>query len=387
MKVLIVHNRYRGSIPSGENRVVETEVDALRDAGVEVHTFFPSSDDIETMSVVEKVHAGMSPITGSSSKKDLSRIFRDFEPNVVHLHNPYPLVSPKVLEMSTDAGIPTVVTVHNFRLKCLNGLFYRDGHICTDCERRGIPVPGVLHACYRESVAQSALMATALSLHRKRWDAVSRFIAVSEFVAERLRSWGIDWHRISVKPNLTQDPGPISPPARGFLFAGRLAEEKGILLLLDAWERSGLDGVEELLIAGDGPLVENVQRSARKMRSVRLLGVLDAAEIDEARRKSAVAVIPSLCFETHSSAPESFSHGRPVIATRAGALAAVVDDSVGWSVEPTVEGLTTALIEARAPKLVQERGLAARARYEGNYRPEVVVAKLLEVYESATCQR
>jgi glycosyltransferase involved in cell wall biosynthesis len=377
---------YRSSMPSGENRVVAAEVAALRDAGVEVQTFLPSSDDIGTMSMVEKVQAGMSPITGSSSKAKLSNLLQDFEPNVVHLHNPYPLVSPRLLEMCADARIPTVATIHNFRLKCLNGLFYRDGRICTDCEDRRAPVPGVLHACYRDSVPQSGLMATAIAVHRKRWDHVSRFIAVSEFVADRLRSWGIAGDRISVKPNLTQDPGPISPPGRGFLFAGRLAKEKGTLLLLDAWERSGLDGVEDLLIAGDGPLLENLQSTARKMRSVRLLGVLGDAEIEEARRTSAVAVIPSLCFETHSSAPESFSHGRPVIATRAGALASVVDDSVGWSIEPTVEGLTTALIEARAPKVVQARGLAARARYESNYRPDVVVAKLLEIYESAMCQ-
>lgn len=384
MKVLLVHNWYRGSIPSGENRVVAAEVEALRDAGVEVQTVFPSSDEIETMSVVEKVQAGISPITGSSSKNQLSRLLREFVPDIVHLHNPYPLVSPRVLEMSAEAGIRTVATIHNFRLKCLNGLFYRDGHICTDCEGRGIPLPGVLHACYRGSVPQSALIATAITMHRKRWDHVSRFIAVSDFVAERLRSWGIAGHRISVKPNPTPDPGPIGPPGRGFLFAGRLAEEKGILLLLDAWEHSGLDGVEDLVIAGNGPLLDEVQRRAAKMSSVSLLGLVDTAAIDEARRRTAVAVIPSLCFETHSSAPESFSHGRPVIATKVGALSTVVDDSVGWSVDPTSEDLVSALRSASDKRVATTRGASARARYEGNYRPDVVVAKLLQIYESAS---
>ena len=374
-------------MPSGENRVVAAEVQALRDAGVEVQTFFPSSDDVEAMSVLDKVQAGISPITGSSSKRQLSRLLREFAPDVVHLHNPYPLVSPHVLETSADAGVPIVATIHNFRLKCLNGLFYRDGHICTDCEGRRIPVPGVLHACYRESVPQSAVMATAIMVHRKRWDHVSRFIAVSDFVAERLRSWGIAGHRISVKPNPAPDPGPVGPLGRGFLFAGRLAEEKGILLLLEAWERSGLDGVEDLLIAGDGPLLEEVQRRAARMRSVSLLGLLDTDGIYEARRRTAVAVIPSLWFETHSSAPESFSHGRPVIATRVGALVSVVDNSVGWSVDPTPEGLASAMRSASDKRVATTRGESARARYQGCYRPDVVAAKLLEIYESATCLR
>jgi glycosyltransferase involved in cell wall biosynthesis len=382
MKVLVVHNRYRQAMPSGENRVVDDELEALRDAGAEVETFFRSSDELATMSMLGKVRASVSPITGSASKSDLRETLRRFAPDVVHVHNPYPLISPRVVEMAADAGVAVVATIHNFRLQCMNGLMYRDGHICIECQGKSFPLAGIRHSCYRESLPQSALMATAISLHRRRWDRVDRFIAVSEFVADRLASWGVARDRIAVKPNPVPDPGYPTPPGRGFLFAGRLAEEKGILLLLDAWERSGLDGVEELLIAGDGPLLSEVTRRAERLRSVTLLGVLDTAGMDDVRRRTRVGVLCSLWFEAHGAVAESFAHGRPVIATNVGALGALVDETVGWRASPTVEGIAAALIAACDSDRIAERGRAARARFITHYRSDVVTEKLIEIYES-----
>jgi glycosyltransferase involved in cell wall biosynthesis len=387
MKVLVVHNRYRQAMPSGENRVVDDELTALRDAGAEVETFFRSSDELATMSMLGKARASVSPITGSASHTELRETLRRFAPDVVHVHNPYPLISPRVVEMASDAGASVVATIHNFRLQCMNGLMYRDGHICTECEGKSFPLAGIRHACYRESLPQSALMATAISLHRRRWDRVDRFIAVSEFVADRLVTWGVARDRIAVKPNPVLDPGSPAPPGRGFLFAGRLAEEKGILLLLDAWERSGLDGVEELLVAGDGPLLDEVTRRAQRLRSVTLLGVLEAVDIGRTRQRTAVGITCSLWFEAHPAVAESFAHGRPVIATSLGALGAIVDETVGWSAPPTVEGLSVALIAACDPDSVAQRGRAARARFIAEYRSDVVTDQLIGIYKSVTARR
>jgi glycosyltransferase involved in cell wall biosynthesis len=387
MKVLVVHNRYRQAIPSGENRVVDDEVAALRDAGAEVETFFRSSDELATMSILGKVRASVSPITGSASRSELGETLRRFAPDVVHVHNPYPLISPRVVEMAANARVSVVATIHNFRLQCVNGLMYRDGHICTECEGKSFPVAGIRHSCYRESLPQSALMAAAISLHRRRWDRVDRFIAVSEFVADRLASWGVARDRIAVKPNPVPDPGPPTPPGQGFLFAGRLAEEKGILLLLDAWERSGLDGVEELFIAGDGPLLDEVTRRAERLRSVTLLGVFDAEGIGQMRQRTAVGVTCSLWFEAHPAVAESFAHGRPVIATNVGALGAIVDETVGWSAPPTIEGMCAALIAACNPEAVAQRGRAARARFVAEYRSDVVTDQLIDIYEAVSVRR
>jgi glycosyltransferase involved in cell wall biosynthesis len=387
MKVLVVHNHYRSSIPSGENRVVADECDALGAAGVAVETFFRSSDELEALGVVAKAKAATSPITGWSSKPELRDMLQRFAPDVVHLHNPYPLISPRVVDMASERRIPVVATIHNFRLQCLNGLMYRDGHICTECEGKSFARAGIVHSCYRGSLPQSALMATALRVHRRRWDGVDRFIAVSEFVAARLESWGVASSRVTVKPNPVPDPGPVSPVGRGFLFAGRLTQEKGILLLLDAWERSGLDGSEDLLIAGDGPLLEQVRRRARGLRSVTLLGVLDRDGIADARRRAAVGVTCSLWFEAHPAVAESFAHGRPVIATNVGALGRIVDESVGWSVDPTADGLSQALVAACDRDAATSRGLSARHRYEHEYRPDVVIGKLVDIYESVAVRR
>lgn len=381
MKVLLVHNHYRSSMPSGENRVVADELAALRAAGVEVETFFRSSDELETMSATEKARAAISPITGSSSRSEFAAVLRRFRPDVVHLHNPYPLLSPRVIEMAADCGVPTVATIHNFRLQCMNGLLFRDGHICTECEGRKVPVPGIRHKCYRASLVQSTTMAAAITVHRKRWDRVSRFIAVSQFVADRLESWGVAADRVVVKPNPVPDPGPITPPGRGFLYAGRLSEEKGVLLLLDGWELSGLDGAHDLLIAGDGPLVDEVRRRARRLRSVTLLGVLDAVGIHQARLRTAAGILCSLWFEAHPAVAESFVHGRPMLATRVGALNEIIDESVGWRLEPTPEGVASGLRAACDRGALIARGSAARDRYEKVYSPTVIIDQLIRIYD------
>lgn len=376
-----MHNQYRSAMPSGENRVVLDEHEALGEAGVDARMFLRSSDELEELGIGGKLRAAVSPVTGSSSRAEFAETLEAFAPDVVHLHNPYPLISPRVIDLAADRGIPVVSTIHNFRLQCLNGLMFRDGHICTDCEGKRFATAGVLHACYRGSLVQSALMATAISAHRPRWDRVARFVAVSEFVADRLTTWGVSRDRISVKPNPVPDPGPVTPPGQGFLFAGRLAEEKGIMLLLDAWAHSGLDGTEELVIAGDGPLSNEVRRRAEHMRSVSLLGVVDRVGVDAARRRTAAGIACSLWYEAHPAVAESFAHGRPVIATDVGALRTIVDESVGWSVEPTVEGLSCALRSACDQTVVTQRGLAARARYESQYQPAVVTSKLIDIYQ------
>lgn len=377
----MVHNRYRSAMPSGENRVVDEEVDALRAAGVEVDTYFRSSDEFDTMGVTDRARALLGPLTGAPSLAALRASMRERRPDVVHLHNPYPLISPRVIDVASDAGVPVVATIHNFRLRCMNGLLFRDGASCTRCEQTG-PWPGVRHACYRGSRAQSAVMAAALVRHRRSWERVTRFVAVSEFVAERLESWGVPRDQIVVKPNPVPDPGPPTAPGEGFLFAGRLSPEKGIRLLLDAWEASGLDGRMRLVIAGDGELRDEVARRCRALQSVEWVGRRSAEEIVALRQETAVAVVPSLWFEAHPALAESFAAARPVIATRVGALATLVDPDVGWLCEPCPKALGQALLAAAEASERSVKGARARERFERCYAARQVTARLIEVYDS-----
>ncbi|MFO1536892.1 MAG: glycosyltransferase family 4 protein [Actinomycetota bacterium] len=380
MRVLVVHNRYRSHLPSGENRIVDDEVAALRDAGVDVVTFIRSSDELATLPPRARIRAALGPIAGGPSRAALRARLREVRPQVVHLHNPYPLISPTVITDAVAMGIPVVATIHNFRLRCMNGLLFRDGAVCTECEDRVIPWPGVRHGCYRDSTTQSVVMATALARHGPAWSRVARFLAVSDFVARRLTAWGLPPERIRVKPNPVVDPGPPPPLGEGFCFAGRLAEEKGIRLLLDAWAASGLDGRLPLRIAGDGPLRDEVAARCAASASATYEGLRSADELRAIRTATAVQVMPSLWFEAHPAIAESFALGRPVVATATGALGDLVDPSVGWAVAPTPDALADALRAAAQPTAVHPRSMAARERFLSTYEAARVTRSLLAHY-------
>lgn len=363
--------------------MVDHEIRLLRELGLDVQTYVRSSDELGSMSGLGKASAAMSPLTGRSSRKDLLFLLDTFRPDVVHLHNPYPLISPRVIAWCRERRIPVVATIHNFRIRCMNGLLYRDGRVCTLCESSSTPLPGVIRGCYRDSHPQSVTMGLALQSHRKTWQGVTRFIAVSEFVADRLTSWGFDPSKIVIKPNPVDDPGAPSPPGRGYLFAGRLSQEKGLELLLDAWERSGLGTSDRLVIAGDGPLADLVRKKSDTGSGIQYVGTLSAHEVSQWRRNSAVGVLPSLWFEAHPAVAESFSHARPVVATRVGALPGIVDSKIGWLAEPSVGSLAETLQQASERAAIEERGQLARHRFETTYHSSVVIQKLIDIYHEA----
>lgn len=362
MKVLVVHNRYRSALPSGENRIVDADIAALRGAGLEVEAYLRSSDEIGEMGLVEKAHAAAAPLGASPALDEIRALIRRFRPDVLHLHNPYPLVSPSVIDVAVAEGVPVVHTVHNYRQVCARGTFYRDGGVCEDCRDRRFPWPAVAHGCYRGSRLQSLVMASALALHEHRWRRVARFVAVSDFVADHLVRWGISRDRIRVKPNPVPDPGPPGPPGSGFLYLGRLDPEKGIGLLLDAWERAGSDW--PLTIAGVGPLRDRVERAEGSSPSIHYLGQVPAARAHELLRETGVVVVPSTWYEGFpTTVIEALAHGRPVAASDLGSLARIVTPDFGWRVPPEVEAWARALRAIPGEEL-GARGRKARERYE-----------------------
>ena len=253
MKIVVAHNRYRSAAPSGENRIVDTEIAQLRAAGVEVVPFLRESDDIPRLPAGQKALLPMSPLWNPAAQRALARLLRQHQPDVLHLHNPYPLLSPQVVRTAHRHGVPVVHTVHNYRQVCASGIYFRDGGVCQDCRGRWLGTPAIRNRCYRGSAAQSAIMAVTLAAHRPTWRSVDRYIALTTGIAEHLRGYEIPPERIVVKPNAIPDPGPPAPLGDGFLFAsGRLAPEKGLGLLLDAWQRHPDGTLGTLRIAGDG---------------------------------------------------------------------------------------------------------------------------------------
>jgi glycosyltransferase involved in cell wall biosynthesis len=386
MKILVVHNRYRSTMPSGENEVVETEVAALRELGVDVVTYLRSSDEIPGLPVAEKATLPLRPLWSRRDVAAVEELLDRERPDVVHLHNPFPLISPAVIGVAQRVGVPVVQTVHNFRHVCASGTYFRDGHPCHECRDAGSPLPAVRHGCYRGSRPQSVLMAAALVRHRPTFRGLDRLIALTPQVAEHLVRYGADPERVVVKPNTVDDPGVPTPAGSGFLFVGRLSQEKGLDLLLDAWQRQPDGALGRLTRVGDGPQRATAVAAATRRNDVVVTGRIAPAQVQAAMRAAAVVVVPSVWTEVFPRViVEALGNGRGVLATRVGGLPEIVADG-GWVADPDPDSLAAILRQAAGSDAVAV-GAAARRRYEALYSPAVVHQSLVQVYEDVVRER
>lgn len=378
-RILVAHNRYRSEMPSGENAVVDAEVASLRERGVTVDLLLAESDDIAGFGLGSRLALPLRSTWSADTRRRFRALVAAGRPDVVHLHNPYPMLSPMVVRWARAAGIPVVQTVHNLRHSCLAGNWFRDGQECRDCAGRAVPVAGVRHGCYRSSRAASAAIAVAHTAHRGTWRTVDRFLAVSAAVTQSLIAAGVPDDRIEIRPNGVADPGPPTPPGWGVLYAGRLSEEKGITLLLDAWREGARPAGTTLRLAGDGPLRPLVEQAAAADPSVTWLGLLDRDAMRAEMLAAAVVVVPSLWPEPSGTvALEAFAAGRPVVATKVGGLPEAVDRSVGALTGVRPDELAAGLAEVLAD--TRARGAAARRRYEERFTATRAVDRLLAVY-------
>lgn len=382
MRVLVVHNRYRSSAPSGENQVVDAEINLLRDSGVEVAAYLEDSDELVAPGFgLGKATAAVGPVYSPRGVPRFRRFLADVRPDVVHVHNVFPLVSPWIMRVSKAAGVPVVQTVHNYRHSCLNGLHVRDGRRCDDCVGRTVPWPGVLHACYRDSRVQSIPMAVSQTLHKPTWRTVDAFLALTPFMRERLISAGLPSDRVVLRPTWSPDPGASPVVAGDFAYIGRLDEPKGLPLLLSAWQRLARDG-RKLLIAGAGPLQAQVEALAAADESVVYLGPLDRRGVDGLLTRCGVVIVPSVVYEGFPlTVVEAFAKGRPVVVTRGGSAASIVSPTTAWTVplEPT---RFAHVLSAITLDDCVARGREARNYYERFLTPEAALASLIAIYHS-----
>jgi glycosyltransferase involved in cell wall biosynthesis len=319
------------------------------------------------------------------------RAVRACTPDVAHVHNTWFTLSPSVLAALSGADVPVVMTLHNHRLVCVNANLFREGRPCRDCVGRS-PWPGVRHRCYRESSVQSAAAAATISINRARgtWvKAVDRFIAPSHGLRETLVTAGLPADRIVVRPHAVADSGRrAAPPSASstVLYAGRISQEKGLAVLLDAWASARPPGLE-LVVAGDGPDRPALER--RGVEGVRFTGWLASESIRELMHTARVLAFPSVCYEVFpATIVEAMCAGLPVLASAHGGTAEIVGP-IGseWLAAPgDVASWAARLAQLGCDADVDAAGARGREIYEAQYAPERGVASLLDVYRTAIDQ-
>jgi len=378
--VLQVHTRYRQA--GGEDQVVEAERRLLVAAGISVHqVLFDNADLRESMSPVGDLRLAASTIWSRAAERRVGAAIATHQPDVMHVHNTFAAASPSVY--AAAGGVPVIQTLHNYRMVCPVATAFRDGRACTDCVGRFAPWPGVLHACVHGSRSQSAVAATTIAVHRALGTFQRRiaiYVALTAFQRRLMIDGGLPAERIRIIPNfLEPDPGTGNGPRSGIFYVGRLAEEKGVGVLLRA--AALLPGT--IRVAGDGPLRSLVEQAA-SAGDVEYLGRLDPSSVLEELRQALAVVLPSIWFEGFPlTVLEAYATGTPVIASRIGSIAEVVEDSVTGLLTEAHDAAGLAELLRWAGSHRQEMhllGLNARQRYEERFRGPTHLAALLDTY-------
>jgi glycosyltransferase involved in cell wall biosynthesis len=374
--VLVVHNAYQ--IRGGEDVVVQNEIELLRAHGHTVDVWLSSNESINGW--LAKVVAAAGMVFSLPSYFRMRAILRRARPDVVHVHNFFPLVSPSVFFACARARVPVVLTLHNYRILCPTATLSLEGRVAEQSLTEG-PWWAVKHAVYRGSRLGTFMLAAMISVHNRvgTWSSkVTRFIALSPIARQKFVEGGIPPQRIVVKPNFVRSDSHCNESrGKAFLYVGRLSPEKGVDILLQAVQEERW----ELRVAGGGPL----ELSATD--GVVPLGVLEAHDIKTEMARASALVVPSIWHETFGMVViEAFAQGTPVIASRIGALQSLVEDGVtGLLFEPgDVGDLREKMRWAAAnPELMSEMGHAARKKYEESFSPERNYEELVAVYRAA----
>jgi glycosyltransferase involved in cell wall biosynthesis len=395
MRVLVVHGRYRSAAPSGENNVVDRESAALAAAGHEVELFERASDDIAGWPLTRKAALPARALWNGEVRRDLARRLQAWRPDVVHVHNTFPLLSPSVLHACRDAGVPVVVTVHNYKLLCASGDFFREGRPCHDCAA-GSGLPGVRHGCYRGSRAATLPVVASTALHRAAWrELVAAYVFISAAHRDLMADLDLPADRVFVKHNFVPEPA-ASPDRRVgerehlVAYLGRLDAAKGVPFLMRAWDRFRAlhpSSPLRLVVAGGGPLADDVGRWAAAHSSVEAPGLLPPAEAARLLGRARAVVVPSQWEETFGLvAVEAMAAGTPPVAPARGSFPELVGDGVDGVLfepeDPDALARVLADVDAR-PDHFADLGRRARTTYESGFREADNLARLLEVYRFA----
>ncbi|HVI08024.1 MAG TPA: glycosyltransferase family 4 protein [Candidatus Binatia bacterium] len=385
LKVISVHNHYL--IAGGEDQVFESEARLLREHGHDVTQV--EEQNVYPDSVSKKIGMAADCVWSRRWHREFRELLRKSRPDVVHVHNFFPRISPSIYYACRQENVPVVQTLHNYRLLCAGAELYREGKVCEECLDHGV-LRGIRYGCYQGSKLGTAVLTVMVDVHRRMrtWtNLVDCYIALTEFSRKKLITGGLPAERIRVKPNFVlPDPGAKTGQGEYVLFVGRLFQSKGVGAMLDAWKE--LPNVP-LQIVGDGPCREQVEAELKtgKLPSVTYRGRLPRAETLAAMKNARALIFPSEWYEGFPvTIAEAFACGLPVIGSRLGAMEEIIEDGetgMHFALGDMADFRQKMRWAWEHPVEMQEMGRRARRVFEEKYTAEQNIRMLEEVYRFA----
>ena len=386
-RILQVHNFYQ--IPGGEDVVVRNEKRLLEEHGHKVYTYYRSNAELKEGGKLGKLCVPFTAVYSFKTVREVKKLIKEYQIDIVHVHNTLTMVSPSVFYAAFSCHVPIVQTLHNFRMLCPAGSFFRDNVICEECVQGGLKC-AVKHKCYRNSKLQSFVSAAVLKVHRVlgTYRKVN-FICLTEFNRNKLLALGdiVDAKKIFIKPNFTFaegiEPSNVPEQEEYYLFAGRVEALKGVDIAIKAFEQIT---DRKLYIAGTGPMMDEMQAyvNEHNIQNVKFLGYLQKEDMTEKFYHAKAVIMTSQCYEAFAmTIAEAYSYGVPVIAGRVGNMDGMVQEGV-TGVKFTYNSSSDLAEKVKEFEKLDRVTLKENARefYQERLRPEDNYQKLMEIYES-----
>ena len=394
MKILAVHNFHRKGSASGDDQVFKSETALLESHGNTVVRYSVSNDEFDNAGAAGKIKAVFGMLWSKKNYKAVQDLINVEKPDVVHVHTFFPLLSPSVLYAAKRLGVPVVATLHDTRFVCPCATSLRGTELCNECGD-GHYMRMCKYGCFKGSKMQSLIVAEIFGYHRKKrsfYEQIDRYICLNDNQINLLKGIGFDEKKIIKKYNFVTDAEASSTavkvdglPERYVVFYGRIGEEKGIRMLMKAWD---MISDIPLVVMGGGPLEDEFSAWAEKKSNVFYLGYTEHSKCLSIVKGAEFVVFPSIWYEGCSMVEiETMSLGRALIAT-----------DLGFSVEAVTEGYNGSKFALgnidefvsrinmlwNDPEKCALMGENARKEYETKYMPEDNYRQLIGIYNSVT---
>lgn len=383
MNILIVHNKYK--LVGGEDAVAVNEGELLEKKGNKVFYYIRNNSEIDNMNVLQKVCAAFGTIYSFKSHKEINKIIKNNNIDVVHIHNTVPLISLSSYYAAKKNNCRLVQSIHNMRMLCPKGTMLRDNNICEDCINKNL-LCAIKHNCYRDSKIQTIFLTLSIAFHRliKTYDLVDAYLVTTKFNYDML-SKVVDKNKIFYKPYyLDAQTKDLDNKTRDYyIYISRLEYMKGIHIALEAFK--DLPNLK-LKVLGIGPDEEKSKQYVKEnnMQNVEFLGFKNLDEMRELLFNAKALVFPTQWYEGFPmTIVESFALGTPVIGSNIGNVGSIIEDGengLKFEYNNSKSLSSTISYYEKNKQLIEKIENGAQEYFVNNHDPDFLYKTICNIY-------